>query len=47
MQEAREDTGSPEAGVPGSGELPCGCWERNYGPVHESQVLHLPSSPQT
>jgi hypothetical protein len=33
-----EDAGFHEAGVIGSCELQCGCWELNSGPLQEQQV---------
>ena len=34
-----EGVRSSEAGVTGSGESPCGCWELNPDPLEEQSVL--------
>ena len=34
-----EGARSPGTGVTDSGELPCGCWELNSGPLQEQPVL--------
>lgn len=36
---AREDMGSPGAGVADGHELPCGCWKSNWGPLQGQQAL--------
>jgi hypothetical protein len=39
LQRPEEGVQSPETGVVGSCNLPCGCWEPNPGPLKEQPVL--------
>ena len=38
------DCGSQKTGVIDGCKLPCGCWERNLGPLEEQLVLLTPES---